>query len=713
MKRFLSIFLAAILVILQVPSMGFAYRGDPNIIISNSTTYQGKPGESISISVDLKNTGYGYATDVTGNLSGDSTGMVYVDGSSFDSIRSMRDRESGTLSYRVKIDPDAEGKNYSLPIEITYYGESDYRDVPSKDKEGNIIKDKDTDEIIYEKEELAPKQYSTKGTINIRVTQDKTSSQLIVDKVDIMPSSTVQAGEVIAVGFNLANNGNATAEDIKVSLGGLSGEGFALANGVNSKTIQSINSGGKKYVYFELKSSKKISSGNHELKLILSYKDKKGETITDESNFFITVAGNQGQSSNLIIEKLNYPTGSIGQNKEITVGFSIRNQGQSDAKDIIVEAKSTDPSGVVPKSVSIVKLNSLAPQDSQDLEFKFLSTKAAETKNYPIEITVRYTDDLGKEDTVNQFVGVFVVAPEKGDPTKGKPKLIIDKYSFEPQLVKAGENFEMTLSFYNTSSKKTVKNIKIFLTAEAAGSNDNQKAGSSAFTPVDSSNTFYIDSIAPKGRVEKTITMFTVPDAVAKTHIITANFEYEDNDGTELKDVELIGVPVVQQSRLETGELGVYPEASVGQPLPVSLEFYNTGKVTLYNMMVKLEGDFQTENGSYYVGNFDSGGSEYFEGTVIPNAPGELTGAVVFTYEDSTGQPQELRKEFTLNVTDMPPAEEFPGEFPPEDNMNQGGIKGILTSKWLWSILAIVAASVGGYFFYKKKKKQKEEALDE
>ena len=38
-------------------------------------------------------------------------------------------------------------------------------------------------------------------------------------------------------------------------------------------------------------------------------------------------------------------------------------------------------------------------------------------------------------------------------------------------------------------------------------------AGGSVFTPVDSSNTFYIDNIPPKGRVEKKITMFTVPDA--------------------------------------------------------------------------------------------------------------------------------------------------------------------------------------------------------
>ncbi|MFA7411941.1 MAG: hypothetical protein WCZ27_06725, partial [Tissierellaceae bacterium] len=195
---------------------------------------------------------------------------------------------------------------------------------------------------------------------------------------------------------------------------------------------------------------------------------------------------------------------------------------------------------------------------------------------------------------------------------------------------------------------------------------------------------------------------------------ILANFEYEDNEGNPLEDQERIGVPVVQQSKLETSELTIYPGAMLGQPMPVSLEFYNTGKVTLYNLMVKLEGDFQTENGSYYVGNFISGSSEYFEGMVIPDMPGELTGAVLFTYEDSTGQMQEVRKDFTMDVMEMPPMEEFPGDFhPPMEDMNQGGIKGVFKSKWLWIGIVALAAIVGGTVFYKKKKREKEMALDE
>lgn len=685
MKKFLSVFLVVLLVILQMPTKGLADKDNndkPNLTITSSNVYLAEAGERVSISIKLKNTSDYYTENISATLSSKSSD-VYVDGNAYDDIPKIKEGKTNSLSFKVRVDEKADEGNHELSLNIVYYNE------------------------------YGEKMEPISHTINVRVTNKAIAPLLIVDKVNVIPNTEVNAGETIAVGFDIENIGSGLAKDIKVTLDGLSNENFVLANGVNYKVIPSLDSDKKYYLYFELKSLKTLKPGNYKIDLSLSYKDIKNQVIKDESNFFITIASNNNRSSNLIIENLVYPTGTLFQNKELDIKFNIRNQGQVAAEEIIIEAKSTDQTGLVPKSVSIVKLDSLEPDAIQELNFKFFTTKAAETKNYPIEITVKYIDELGKEDTVNQLIGIFVEAPDKDAAAKGKPKLIIDKYSFEPQLVKAGENFDMTLSFYNTSSKKTVKNIKIFLTAEPGGSKteNNSGGGSSAFTPVDSSNTFYIDSIKPKGKVEKKITMFTIPDAIAKTHTITANFEYEDSEGTELKDVELIGVPVVQQSRLETAELQVYPEAFVGQQSPVSIEFYNTGKVTLYNMMVKLEGDFQTENGSYYIGNFDTGNSESFEGMVIPSQPGELKGAVLFTYEDSTGQKQELRKEFSLNVAEMPPMEENPDDMPPmEENR---GFKKILKSKWLWITLILLGAGTGGFFFYKKKKKEKEMSLDE
>lgn len=722
MKKLLSILLAIALVVSGIPMSTLA-AGDtggdestngsntnndtnnyptpspevPNLTVTSQNTYTGKAGETVNVTVTLKNTSKYYATNVSATLNGDDTGTVYVEGDSYGSTRDLNGGSSESLSFKVKVADLAEAGNYKLNLNVSYYNYA-YSD------------------------EIAQK-YTLERSINIRVPKKTNAPQVLVDEVNIMPSNVVKPGDTIAVGFNLKNIGPEVAKDIKISLEGLSSEGFTVAKGVNYTTVPSIGPGKSSYLYFELKSLRNINPGSYELLLKLTYKDKQDELITDESKFFITViAGDKKNQSNLILENLKYPTGTIPRNTALDINFDIKNKGRVDANNIIIKAISSDPSGVVPKSVSILKIDTLKSEETQNINFEFLTTNSAQTTNYPIEILVEYEDDMspkGEPYSFNQFVGVFSKAPIEKDPNdkpedtsqKYVPKLIIEKYTFNPSMVKAGETFEMSLSFFNTNKDKSVRNIKIFLTSESGASKDSADSGSSVFTPVDSSNTFFIDSIPAKQTIDKTITMFTIPDALAKTHTITANLEYEDAAGNAYTAKELIGVPVVQQSRLEVGALDYFPEVSVGEPVPITAEFYNTGKVTLYNLMVKLEGDFQTENGQHYVGNFESGSSDFFDGTVIPSETGELEGALVFTYEDSTGETQEVRQSFSLNVIEMMPMDEFPDDMEgmPEEN------GGFFRSNWMWILLAVILLAAGVLFFRlrKKKKRDKEMSLDE
>lgn len=112
------------------------------------------------------------------------------------------------------------------------------------------------------------------------------------------------------------------------------------------------------------------------------------------------------------------------------------------------------------------------------------------------------------------------------------PKLVIDHYSYDPVDVKAGVPFTLYFRILNTNSKKTVQNLRVALSADAADAVDvptssGQSApgameaaasasggggGGSAFIPIGSSNTFFIDKIKPKKHAEKEITLTTAPD---------------------------------------------------------------------------------------------------------------------------------------------------------------------------------------------------------
>ncbi|MBE6081837.1 MAG: hypothetical protein E7205_04020 [Tissierellaceae bacterium] len=679
MKRFFHVFLAVLLIITQFYAPVSAEIDEdtsklmPKLSIISDKIPTGDAGSNIDIPITIKNTGY-TAKDVVITPEIDSASPFTINDLTFSqSLDKIEGDRTVDVTLKLKIDSLAAEKNY--PIKLNFQFTNSYGD---------------------------PGTYNT--VVYVKVINRISPPRLIISKVDI-GSESIAPGETVEVGFDIANNGTEEAKDIKFSLEGLSDEGFVMGEGSNTQYIQKIAGGFHGYVKFNLKASSKASRGSHGLDLKFSYKDRQNQAYEDTQKVFINIGGKGGSNSNLSMENIVYPDEGITPEKNFTIGFDLVNHGKLDASNIVVKVESSDPA-IVPKTASIKKIIGIAPEGTEHVDFVLSPTKEATAKNYPINITVEYEDELnsGKDDEkymLTQYVGVYV---DKEDSGKEKPKLIIDKYSFSPALVNAGENFVMNLSFFNTNKDKAVRNIKISLSV-----NDQTKEnGSNVFSPVGSSNTFYIDSIAPKGRVEKQITMYTVPTAEAKTYTVTATFEYEDNDGQELTATELVGVPVVQKSKLQTGELTISTEAFVGTPIPISIDFYNTGKVTLYNTMVKLEGDFQTENGNYYLGNFESGGSDSYEGTIIPQATGEVKGALVFSYEDSRGETVEVRKEFALNVQEAPPAPN-PDELPPQEKQS----KNIFKTAKFWAIVIPIILAIIVIKIWRKKKKEKAMSIDE
>ena len=489
-------------------------------------------------------------------------------------------------------------------------------------------------------------------------------AQLKINRVDVLPEANVVPGSYVALGYEIENISDVLAKNVELNIFGLAEAGLSVRGGTTTQKVKAIEPGKKTYVYYEMNVGKTAKFGSYEIKTSLSYESEfNKEPIKEETSAFINIGGDASQNSQLIIQDLKFPAATLGVNKTFDVSFKIRNQGQSVAKSIRASAKSDDPSGVVSRTVSDILVRDLAPGEEETVSYKFFTTKGGSTKNYPINIKIEYLDDFtdGKEPkTVEQIVGVFLNNPESigdgKDAKKSTPKLIIDRYEFTPKLPLAGNEFEMNLSFYNTNAKKAVKNIKIDLTSQDTTDSNSNTSGSSVFTPVDSSNTFYIGRIAPNGKVEKTIKMFVVPDATAKTYTITANFEYEDDENNEYKSSENIGVPVYQESKLDIDPINYQTNAFVGDNIPITANFYNTGKVTLYNFKVTLTADNATiNNGTYYIGNFNSGGQDIYEGSIMPNEPGEVKAQLKFTYEDSTGEVKEQVEDINITVDEAPP----------------------------------------------------------
>lgn len=547
-------------------------------------------------------------------------------------------------------------------------------------------------------------------------------AQLKINRVDVLPEANIVPGSYVAFGYEIENISDVLAKNIELNISGLAEAGLSVRGGTTTQKVKAIEPGKKTYVYYEMNVGKTAKFGSYEIKTSLSYESEfNKEAIKEETSAFINIGGDASQDSQLIIQDLKFPAATLGVNKTFDVSFKIRNQGQSVAKRIRASAKSDDPSGVVSRTVSDILVRDLAPGEEETVSYKFFTTKGGSTKNYPINIKIEYLDDFteNKEPkTVEQIVGVFLNNPESigdgKDAKKSTPKLIIDRYEFTPKLPLAGNEFEMNLSFYNTNAKKAVKNIKIDLTSQDTTDSNSNTSGSSVFTPVDSSNTFYIGRIAPNGKVEKTIKMFVVPDATAKTYTITANFEYEDDENNEYKSSENIGVPVYQESKLDIDPINYQTNAFVGDNIPITANFYNTGKVTLYNFKVTLTADNATiNNGTYYIGNFNSGGQDIYEGSIMPNEPGEVKAQLKFTYEDSTGEVKEQVEDINITVDEAPPMdpELGPDGMPMPDGNMAVDVPWYKNPLFYIPTALVLLGAIGFVIFKKIKNKNKEKDL--
>ena len=664
MRRFLLFFLTFVLLISALPIQGSAesyrYEDDfpqPIISVSDMDMPSINPGRSRTLSLTLQAMG-NHATDVVVNPQFTEP----LSSSSFSSSISVGNINQGSkksLDLSVSVAENAAPGNYPIVLNFTYYYDNGESRVPA----------------------------TGSATIYVKVSGKGATTRLTISNISTKPE-IILPDQDIRLNILFENQGSLDANNVNIRLEGLDiNSGFYIASGTDVKYLDRVPSNMISSIFFDLRTGTNIEKGPHELTLSFQY----GE-VEEKQKIYLVVGDSETYSSNLIMENLEYPTANIGENSNFIINFDLRNNGESDTKNVLIRAESND-STIVPKSISVIKLDNIMAGESESLSFTFSPTEDAVTRNYPINIDIEYDDNFNedKKHTINQYLGMNVVIYED-DETKEKPKLIIDRYSLEPQTVRPGEDFQIDLSIYNTNSTEIAKNIKVFLEAKPEVTAVPGASSASILTSVDNTNTFYIDSIPPKGRVEKTINMSVESDAEAKTHTVSANFEYEDDDGNQLNDMELISVPVVQESKLETGEISHKTKTYVGRSTDLSLEFYNTGRVTLYNVLVKLEGDFEKEDGELFVGNLESGSSELFEAKVIPNEVGQLEGAVVLSYEDFAGETQEIRRDFSMEV---------------ESSL------GFLSSTPFWITVGILVATIVSILVHRKVRMKKELAADD
>ncbi len=321
---------------------------------------------------------------------------------------------------------------------------------------------------------------------------------------------------------------------------------------------------------------------------------------------------------------------------------------------------------------------------SNNLEIPLSADPSADSgvQQVTVHATFKYSTEVVKE----SFSFNIKVSGSTGQTGEGR--LAVVGYSVNPAAVSAGSNCKLTLNIKNTGSsavkdaavtlgglttegftmnnsldtqyismkikntgKVAIENVKITVSSAADASTGG------AFSPANSSNTFFVQSIPAGGVIEESIDLLPKADAPPKSYGLDIAFNYEavvNKERIEMNPTETISIPLTQPDRFEVGELQMWGPVMVGETLGGYVSYVNKGKSTIFNLSVKVEGEgFTTAESETYVGNVESGSGDSYELALNTNQAGTLAGKLIFSYEDANGEVKEIVKSACLAASSM------------------------------------------------------------
>lgn len=565
---------------------------------------------------------------------------------------------------------------------------------------------KDTNQNLQKELEDAKKQLET-------IKEEEDIKKLVLEYNTIFPD--LEQGKSADIRLQVSNKGPANLRGVSIEVSALP-TGVSLKSGSTSdEQIGELNVGDSKEASYSLEVGKNAETGNYPIsfKLTGNYGLNTVKTYETTKTFYIKVVKNENQKNDkalspIKISNIKHP-GTIEKGQVANFSFNVTNPNSESINSVKVTV--TPEEGLVNRTQNTFIINNMKSGETVPLSVNFFAKDGAERKNYSINVTAEGVSQPAKEGeentqkqlpTSSQYSGIYYNAPLKDDEKKDgengvkNPHILITSYDFGGSHVTPSEEFTLSMNFINTSREKMLRNIKISLSAEE-----------SSFIPVNSSNSFFIDSLAPNQAYSKAIRFTTKADATTKTVPVSIKYDYEDTKGNALTSEEVISIPVIQKTDFSIDEIRPPIPFYEGEPVTISVSFYNLGKTQISNLKVTSEGSFSPDGEvTYFSGNMDSGKSDSYSLRAFPNDPSKIDGKIIFTYDSVDGQNHKIEKDFSFDLEPMPAPTD-------EENMQ---IEEPKKFPIIPAIGVAITVLILGVAIYKRQKRKKEEAefdLDE
>ena len=457
-------------------------------------------------------------------------------------------------------------------------------------------------------------EYSQTEVLNLPLPEkpeepDLDPPSMKISSFDIRPSDENK----LKLDLSVQNTGEEDAENIRISISG--GDKIFPLGTSSIRRISSLAPGQTASAEYLL--SPKGALVNHPLDITIEYTNPEGEKITENEKIFVSF------DLEPEIKIAGFNLSPRRAESEFAINIDFINNGVSTARDVAIRFMGTN---VFPLAASnLMNLPDLLPGERKTVSLNMKAADKSAVFSLPVEIS--YTSAGGYDHKASETIMITAesigIDPDKEEEKRGTPRLMLERHTLSEEKIFAGSTFTLALYIRN-NAERSVGNMKISLgsiqvTGTGAGGAGGGSGGT-VFSPLDgSSSSFFVEEIEAKAQLVKEVTLFVDPSAAAMTYTLPISLEFEDEEGNSFSVNETVNIPVLQETRVQVLSVDIPTSAAAGQPVPLSMEFANTGRIALNNVFVEIVGDFPKENATYFVPRLEIGMSDFFQGMIIPS----------------------------------------------------------------------------------------------
>ena len=374
--------------------------GKPSLNMFSATVDKNTPGADgiIELTLSIANVGDGLATDARVSLTGfRSTELMLNESLVTKALGDIEPGEKTPVTYSLRVAEELGSGSYPLNVEVRY-----------KLPDGT---DATMTDMAY---------------INIirPTVSTETRMQLTGISQDV---SNPGSANTVRLTLTITNSGATTARDVSVGFSGLSASAFTLAGDFGDRKLENIEAGATVSTTFSLYVSPSLVNGNYPLTVVIKYSDSEGaQERTVETDVYVRVNRPDppkeepeeeeppGGVPRVIISRHSISVESVVAGSPFELSVTLLNT--SETKNIEnMKVTFTDAAGVfIPVAgVNSFYIPELPIGQTTEISITLSAKQDAETKSYPITISLEYEDEKSRPYTVSESLSIPVYLPQR------------------------------------------------------------------------------------------------------------------------------------------------------------------------------------------------------------------------------------------------------------------------------------------------------------